>query len=342
MRRAVAAIAVLVPTLGGAALLVSSGIPSPGGGALDRPSTQLESTRPTYHLHTDHPTYEDAQGLRAEASDVVIGTVQGHDVEVGDSPGVDADGAPLPPTPHTIYRVHVDQSLKSAARAGSQLEVALSGGSTDDADFVLDGGPRLHDGDQAMFFLLRQPDGRFYPLAGGAAVGARQDDGTFALPADVTGSTTQLTATADQMSPSGSSPSSPSTQGAPPASTSGPSRSTQANRPRVPKITAVKRSKNGTLTVKLRAPVGTLHLQAVARSSALASTGRKKRVVVASATTKRKHAGKVTVVLRFQKRAVRVVKQRGSLAIKLQAWTVAAGGQKSNITNRSTRLTRSR
>lgn len=157
-------------------------------GASDGPrSPSRPGDLPTFHLDTDHPTYSSVGSVSAAADLIVRGTVLSHTTEAGKSPGVDALGDPLPPVPRTNYAVSVLEVVKGGTSAGATIVVSLSGGTTEDGQFILDGAPEIHDGDTAMFFLEAGGDGRYYPLAGGAAVAPQSADGSFALPPDATG-----------------------------------------------------------------------------------------------------------------------------------------------------------
>ncbi len=110
-----------------------------------------------------------------------------HAVEPGVSPGVDALGDPLPAIPHTDYAVTMLNVFKGSMASGDTIQVMLAGGDTPEGEFVLEGAPAVNDGESALFFLVAGGEGRYYPLAGGAAIAARGADGTFSLPPDATG-----------------------------------------------------------------------------------------------------------------------------------------------------------
>lgn len=142
---------------------------------------------PTYRMQADHATYPAVGDVSAAAEEIVVGKVLSESTESGSSPGNDAYGDPLPPIPHTNYSVSVLTVLKGTVQAGDTIVVSLSGGTTPEGEFVLDGAPEIHVGDTAMFFLRADANGRYYPLAGGAAVAPLQADGSYALPPDATG-----------------------------------------------------------------------------------------------------------------------------------------------------------
>jgi hypothetical protein len=141
---------------------------------------------PVYRMEADHAVYPNVGDVTGDAPVVVTGKVLGHTVELGESPGVDALGDPLPAIPHTNYSIGVLTVFKGSVSAGSTLIVSLSGGTTPDAEFVLDGAPDLHDGDIAMFFL-ESVAGKYFPLAGGAAVASQAAGGDFEMSSEATG-----------------------------------------------------------------------------------------------------------------------------------------------------------
>lgn len=175
------------------------------GGNEDRPPAAKGPALPTYRVDTDHETFATIGDVQASAQVVIEGTVQSHTVVPGVSSGVDGAGDPLPALPHTDYDVEVIKTIKGPLTAGMTIKVSLTGGATPDGKFVLDGGPILDDGVSALFFLGSSPDGKYYPLAGGAAVAAKQADGSFLLPVEATGGTA-LPVTSSQLAGGGSRP----------------------------------------------------------------------------------------------------------------------------------------
>ncbi len=168
-----------------AAVVVTALVMTLGGG-----HDHASSAPPTFHLDTDHAVYDSLAVISAAADTIVVGTVLSHTIVPGDT-GVDSAGDPLPPVPHTNYAVEVSSVIKGAPVVGSTITVVVVGGTTSSGNFVLDGGPDLEDASSAMLFLSSAADGEYYPLAGGAAVGQQQPDGTFLLPSQATGTTTQ-------------------------------------------------------------------------------------------------------------------------------------------------------
>jgi hypothetical protein len=172
-------------------------------GADSSPAPSARLSVPNYRIDTDHQTFPSVGDLRAGAPVILVGTVESHSVVAGTSPGVDGAGDPLPAVPHTEYVVRVDEAIKGAPAVGTKIVVSLSGGATPQGNFVLDGGPILDDGIAALFFLEAPLAGKYYPLAGGAAVAAEQPDGGFVLPADATGQAAIPVSRADLFASSG-------------------------------------------------------------------------------------------------------------------------------------------
>jgi hypothetical protein len=184
---------------------------------------------PVFRLDADHATYPSVDGIAGAASLIVRGTVISHTTEAGVSPGVDALGDPLPAIPHTNYLISILTTLKGSAPGGNVV-ASLSGGTTEAGKFVLDGAPEIVDGGTYIFFLGAQGEGKYYPLAGGAAVAAEQPDGSFALPADATGAAPLVFTQAEVPASATPQPAGSLSQGAPP-SAAAPGR-TRANRAR--------------------------------------------------------------------------------------------------------------
>jgi len=162
---------------------------SKGNSDAQLPRTRAYDTtrRPTFRMDADHPTYPTIEDVSSAAETIITGIVVSHSTEPGESPGVDALGEPLPAIPHTNYIVDVTKVLKGSATAGSSLIVTLAGGSTPSGQFILDGAPEIRDSDTDLFFLQVGSSGKYYPLAGGAAVAVRNPEGAFSLPSDATG-----------------------------------------------------------------------------------------------------------------------------------------------------------
>jgi hypothetical protein len=187
-------LAACVAVLGAVVLAVLIIEAAPDG---SRPASR-PSDLPTFRLEADHPTYANVGSASADADLIVRGTVLSHTTEAGVSPGVDGLGDPLPPLPHTNHVVEVLEVVKGGVAVGTTIVVSLAGGTTEEGQFILDGAPEIHDGDTAFFFLDDGGDGRYYPLAGGAAVAHQKPDGSFALPQDATGADPVIFTEVDQ------------------------------------------------------------------------------------------------------------------------------------------------
>jgi hypothetical protein len=175
-----AALAVAIAILVAVASVGSDASGDQGDGTVESGSL------PIYRLDTDHATYAAVPQVSGASPVILTGEVLSHSFEAGESAGVDALGDPLPPVPHTNYSVNVIKVLKGNVSPGGTIVVSLSGGRTSEGEFILDGAPEINDGDVSMFFL-EALGGRYYPLAGGAAVATRSGGETFVLPPDATG-----------------------------------------------------------------------------------------------------------------------------------------------------------
>lgn len=176
---------ILVATLILLALVAAVAVGLPDSEAGDA-AGGVERNHQVIRIDTDHAVYPSVGTVTGDASVIVTGEVISHAVEPGESPGVDALGDPLPAIPHTNYSIQVLTVLKGNVAAGATLVVALSGGNTAEADFVVDGVPDIEDGDVAMFFL-EPVEGKYYPLAGGAAVAGEDSNGDFEMSTAATG-----------------------------------------------------------------------------------------------------------------------------------------------------------
>jgi hypothetical protein len=154
------------------------------------------------HLDMDHATFLSAGDLAGQSANIVLGTVQSS--QPGDSTSLGSDpvtGAAYPPLPHTDFTVQVDQVMKGRLAVGSPIIVTLAGGVEDTGPVTVDGVPDLPTGSQQLFFLTAARSGKYYPLAGGAAIATLLSAGQYSLPGEVTGGapitfdSTQLKAT---------------------------------------------------------------------------------------------------------------------------------------------------
>jgi hypothetical protein len=103
--------------------------------------------------------------------------------------------------PHTDFSVRVDRSVKGNISVGTKVTVTLAGGITDTGPVTVDGTPNLLTGAQYLFFLTPASAGKYYPLAGGAAVASASSSGQFVLSSDVTGSAPQAVDLSDLILP---------------------------------------------------------------------------------------------------------------------------------------------
>jgi hypothetical protein len=147
---------------------------------------------PRFRMDADHEVYPTVGEITEATDTIVVGQVVGHSTEPGVSPGVDAAGDPLPAIPHTDHLVSVAAVVNGPGAGGGAIHLVVAGGMTPEGEYVLEGAPQLSDGESALFFLVDGADGRFYPLAGGAAVAPGTGEGTFSLPADATGGSARI------------------------------------------------------------------------------------------------------------------------------------------------------
>lgn len=174
----------IIVVVSAAALLAACGRATP----VAAPAAPEPAPLPTFTLDADHPTYDDVPGVRDDSDVVVIARVLGSSAGAASALPASGDGTPTPSIPHTNYQVRVQRQLKGGfALVDRTITVVLTGGTTDAGTFVLDGGPALATGTDYVMFLKSGDDGNYYPLAGGAALGARNSAGGFTLDGEVTG-----------------------------------------------------------------------------------------------------------------------------------------------------------
>jgi hypothetical protein len=152
------------------------------------PHESRHASRRIALLHADHPSYDGLNNLVGSADAVFIGTVTGT-----------APGTPIPaaqnPTgstqgdiPQTDISVRVDTPEKGSLSSGHGVTVTVTGGASGSGETELEGVPPIDVGHQYVFFVVAGDGGKYYPLAGGAAIATKNTDGSFSLSGDVTGS----------------------------------------------------------------------------------------------------------------------------------------------------------
>lgn len=143
----------------------------------------------TVVFEVDHKTYSSLRDLREESDVVIRGSVlDDGSTRQEDSIGASADGQPAPGLVNTEFSVRVDTSLKGGIVQGTTILVVLTGGVINDTKYVSDGMPWLKRGDSAIIYLSKGEDGKYYPMAGGAAIASKVvDTNTFSLPGKVSG-----------------------------------------------------------------------------------------------------------------------------------------------------------
>lgn len=165
---------------GSVAILSDGSTPSTpnGSGASGASASSVDGAQ--WIVHADHPTYASLGNLVGWSQVIVAGTVAS---SAPTSPIAPADPS-SPAIPQTDYSVVVDKRFKGAPNPGDTITVDVA---TDEGEVHVEGAPDIAVGGYYMFFLIDGRDGKFYPLAGDAAIAPRTSDGSFNLPVDVTG-----------------------------------------------------------------------------------------------------------------------------------------------------------
>lgn len=144
----------------------------------------------TVSFEVDHKTFNTAAELRKESNVVVLGSVLDNgSTKEEPSVGTSGDGQPAPGLVNTDFSVRVDKSLKGNAAKGATITVVLTGGIANDTKYTSEGMPWLSKGDSVIMYLSKGEDGKYYPLAGGAAIASKKADRSnmFTLPSEVSG-----------------------------------------------------------------------------------------------------------------------------------------------------------
>jgi Periviscerokinin family len=152
-------------------------------------STKAAPTEvPTLLVAGLHPTYRDFTDLRSASGLIAFGRVTSSSVLEPPALSPDPDGVPVKGLPFTVYAVTVDKVVKGSPDiAGRSIDVAVVGGATEQAMYIVEGATPLAQGSSYLFFLSAGTDGRYYPLAGDRAVATRSPSGDYALPGEVVG-----------------------------------------------------------------------------------------------------------------------------------------------------------
>ena len=218
----------------------------------------------------------------------------------------------------------------------------MAGGTTDTAQFVLEGGTPLTDGQQALFFLVKEDDGKFYPLAGGSAVGAKQSDGSFTLPPDVTGTDQSLPVSTAQLSATSTgsgTPPAPAPAGGtlpPPGPPPGPPPVSNLFTISSIKTTSTKKAASLKLSIKLPGPG---KLRTVAASSYKKKVRKKTKTVkvaVGSASGLATASGTARVTIKLGAKAFTALKRAKRLVIVVKVTYTPTGGTAKTIAKSAT------
>lgn len=131
----------------------------------------------TVALSLDHKTYATAAELKNDADVIVLGVPEDQGQAVmGPSPGVGPTGQPAPGVPTTEFRVTLKKAFKGNLVKGQVITVVLAGGTTTTTKYVVEDFPWLTKGKFALMYLEAGEDGKYYPLAGGAALAEEKKD----------------------------------------------------------------------------------------------------------------------------------------------------------------------
>jgi hypothetical protein len=314
-----------------------------GCGGQGQRSDAEPAAPPSYHVESDHDVYPSRAALDDRADAVVIGTVTGSEVVAGISPGNDDAGDPIPAVPHTQYAVTVDETIKGAPKEGSSVTVSIPGGVRPEGAVAVEGTPALAVGTQALYYLKSGSGGLFYPLAAGSAVGIKTPNGSFALPAEATG-TGVLELTAAQAKGTDPAPRpQPSPQGgAPVGGTGAPSAATGP----LLKTSLIAKQRLATVLrrgLRLRVTCSEACSLAV-RAELPRATARKlgiktnaKSVIVASG-----HAAKAgTLVVKFSSSTAKALRRRQKITLSLIVRATGPAGGVTTLTRKLTLTTRS-
>jgi hypothetical protein len=142
--------------------------------------------RARWRYDADHRSYPNAEALYADAPVVITGTVRSIAPGTEDGVGTDEDGNPLPAIVHTDVQVDVGRVYQSITPLPPSITVSVLGGTTAHTRYAYEGAPPLTVGDTYALFLTPH-SGKYFPLAGGAAIGTIQPDGTYVFTGELTG-----------------------------------------------------------------------------------------------------------------------------------------------------------
>ncbi len=171
------------------------------GLSMSVPFSASSVSRQVIQIHSDHPTFSTIDQLASSADNVFEGTVDSQIVIPGAPIGTDEAGDTIFSPPTTEFTVNVSGVFSGGLVVGSSVVVLELGGDDGRALFVSDGGPTLSNGVTSVYFTGPATGGRVAPLAGGSAVGVKNPDGSYTLPADVSDAATEQVVTVDQLLP---------------------------------------------------------------------------------------------------------------------------------------------
>jgi|GEM_PF-6101283 len=160
-----------------------------GGLAVALNPRSPESVTHVQKISLDHKMYASAKELKDDSDLIVRGTVLDNGRTVDGQPLHTEDGKEVPGTPTTEFGVKVVKTFKGTT-AANEITVVLTGGVSGDTRFEAEGMPWLAKQATTILYLHLGEDGKYYPMAGGAAIAAQKagKPDKFTLPAEVNGS----------------------------------------------------------------------------------------------------------------------------------------------------------
>lgn len=145
----------------------------------------------TIQLDVDHPTYSNQAELKADADVVILGNPedQGQTFVEDQSIATSPSGQDVPSVPMTEFHIKVKKVFKGDVSADEVIVVVLTGGTTGNIKYEVEDFPWLTKGKPTLMYLEKGTDGKYYPLAGGAALANEKDKEkqNYTLPDAVSG-----------------------------------------------------------------------------------------------------------------------------------------------------------
>ncbi|MBX6334950.1 hypothetical protein IRY61_06470 [Candidatus Saccharibacteria bacterium] len=139
-------------------------------------------------INLDHKTYSNLKELEDDADVIIRGTVFDAGKTLAGAPLRSEDGREVPGIPTTEFQVAVKKIYKGIV-TDDQVTVVLTGGTLEGTRYEAEGMPWLVKHSDTIMYLHLGDDGKYYPLAGGAAIALRREGkrNNFILPTEVHG-----------------------------------------------------------------------------------------------------------------------------------------------------------